>query len=458
MNRVIFTTPGARWSSRIAAIPPWGWLALQAAALWVHWRWAAARMADGSDDPLGVAALGVLAWAVWRLAPQLRGQPRPAWLAAALLLSAASTAAVFVAPPLVGALLAALALACGLRAFMPTGQPTLPLAGLAVLALPVVSSLQFYAGYPLRLATAQLSAWTLQLLGWSAQRAGASLVVDGRLVIVDAPCAGVQMVWMAYFCACAVALFTGIDDRRLLRRLPWTGAIVLLGNVLRNSVLVALEARGDVAAAAHQGVGLVVLAAVCTAVAALVVRAPGAALARPLRGGSAACGTDGWRALFVGVAISCALLPLAHTSPAPMSRAGSESPIEWEGRELRPLALTAVEQRFADRFPGRIARLTDGEQVLVWREVTAPTRMLHPATDCYRGLGYRIEQARLERDGEERLWRCFVAERDGMRLRVCERIVDARGQAYTDASSWFWAAQLGQSTGPWQAITLARPL
>ena len=75
-----------------------------------------------------------------------------------------------------------------------------------------------------------------------------------------------------------------------------------------------------------------------------------------------------------------------------------------------------------------------------------------------RGLGYRIEQARLERDGRQRLWRCFVAERDGTRLRVCERIVDAEGRAWTDASSWFWAAQLGQSSGPWQAVTTARPL
>jgi hypothetical protein len=28
-------------------------LAAFAAALWPHWRWAAARLADGSDDPLG---------------------------------------------------------------------------------------------------------------------------------------------------------------------------------------------------------------------------------------------------------------------------------------------------------------------------------------------------------------------------------------------------------------------
>ncbi|WP_372525322.1 hypothetical protein [Piscinibacter sp.] len=163
--------------------------------------------------------------------------------------------------------------------------------------------------------------------------------------------------------------------------------------------------------------------------------------------------------LFALALLVCALAPLLRTASATsVTTSALEWPTQWEGRALRPLALSAVEQRFAARFPGQIARLTDGEQVLVWREVNAPTRMLHPAADCYRGLGYRIAQAHLERDAQDRLWRCFVAERDGRRLRVCERIVDAQGQAWTDASSWFWAAQLGQSTGPWQAITTARAL
>lgn len=177
-------------------------------------------------------------------------------------------------------------------------------------------------------------------------------------------------------------------------------------------------------------------------------------------------GSAARKALF-GVLLSmCALLPLAVSSPSttearangPAGAASGEWPREWEGRALRPLALSAVEQRFAARFPGRIARLTDGQTVLVLREANAPTRMLHPAADCYRGLGYRIAQARLERDADARLSRCFVAERDGVRLRVCEHIVDADGAVFTDTSSWYWAAQLGRSRGPWQAVTTARPL
>lgn len=163
---------------------------------------------------------------------------------------------------------------------------------------------------------------------------------------------------------------------------------------------------------------------------------------------------------WVFILFCCALAPLAlsRSGATATHPGGTEWPSTWQGRALRPLALSEIEQRFAARFPGRIARLTDGEQVLVWREVQRPTRMLHPAADCYRGLGYRITQARLEHDEQQRLWRCFVAERDGQRLRVCERIVGSDGQAYTDTSSWFWAAQLGQSTGPWQAFTVARAM
>ena len=270
MNRMISTSPAGRWQARFDAVPPLAWLALQAAALWTHWRWAAARVADGSDDPLGVVALGALAWAVWRLAPDLRAAPRPGWLAAALALSVAATASVFLAPPLIGALLAVLALVAGLRAFMPSGRAMLPLAGLAVLALPLMSSLQFYAGYPLRVLTAQLSTWGLQLAGIAAQRSGSAMQVEGRLIVVDAPCSGVQMVWMAYFCACAVAALMDLSDRRFLRKLAWIGVLVLAGNVLRNSVLVLLEARGGASEWLHQGIGLSVLTLVCLAVSAMV--------------------------------------------------------------------------------------------------------------------------------------------------------------------------------------------
>lgn len=168
----------------------------------------------------------------------------------------------------------------------------------------------------------------------------------------------------------------------------------------------------------------------------------------------------------------------------PPQRAGGELPAQWQGAPLRPLALSDVEQRFARNFPGSLARFAieprhdgtaaaegggadgsidaGGWQVLVLRGVDKPTRMLHPAADCYQGLGYRIAAQQLELDRQRQLWRCFEATRgqagSGQRLRVCERIVDANGQGFTDTSAWYWSAAMGRSQGPWQAITVARPL
>jgi exosortase/archaeosortase family protein len=256
---------------RPSYLSPLGWLALQALALWPHGLWMARRVVDGSDDPLGLAALVVLGLVLWRAAPRLRIAPHTGWLVAAAALTAAANLALFVLPPLACGVAAALALAAALMAWLPSTRPRAPLAGLLLLALPLIASLQYYGGWPLRVLTAQLSAWGLQLAGIAAEPSGAAMTLGGQLVIVDAPCSGVQMLWMAYFCACAFAALSSQRDARFLRRLPFIGVLVLIGNVLRNSVLVVLEARPQgLDATAHEAIGLAALAAVCAAVVALM--------------------------------------------------------------------------------------------------------------------------------------------------------------------------------------------
>jgi exosortase/archaeosortase family protein len=243
---------------RPVSITAAGWLAIHAVALWPHGEWAARRVADGSDDPLGLAALAVLLLWLWHARASLRATPRLTWLGAAAVLTVAATAALFVAPPLAAALLAALAIGAHAVAWMPERSPRAALTGLTLLALPLIASLQFYAGYPLRVFTAQFSAWLLQAVGMAAERSGAAMTVNAQLVIVDAPCSGVQMAWLAYFAACSVALFTRRRDGAFLRRLPLVSLLVLAGNVLRNTTLVALEARPQsLAPWAHEAVGIV---------------------------------------------------------------------------------------------------------------------------------------------------------------------------------------------------------
>jgi hypothetical protein len=169
------------------------------------------------------------------------------------------------------------------------------------------------------------------------------------------------------------------------------------------------------------------------------------------------------RTFFVGALLVAGALPLAgqfvslraSEHAAPPERA---EPVEWpthfRDQPLTRLPLGALEERFAQRFPGAIARFTDGRRVLIVRQVTRPTRQLHPAEDCFRALGYRIDRPQPMADDRGERWTCFVAGRDGRRVRVCERIHDGGDGEWT--SAWFWAAQYGG--GPWWAITVATPL
>ncbi|MDR1462202.1 MAG: exosortase Q [Azoarcus sp.] len=253
----------AHWLDRIH---PAVWLALLGLAMWPHILWMARRMLDGSDDPLGIVALAALAFVGWRHRGSLRRAPRPAWFCAALALVALAGAAWGALPPLFASLLALLGFAAGMLSLLPRRVASAPVLGLAALSLPLMASLQFYAGYPLRLVAAELSRWLL-LAAHHVERDGVALRIDGQLVLVDAACSGVQLVWLGYFTACATALLTACGYTRFLRRLPAVGCLVLSGNVLRNTALVALQADGQAAATwLHEGIGLIALAAVCALV------------------------------------------------------------------------------------------------------------------------------------------------------------------------------------------------
>jgi exosortase/archaeosortase family protein len=256
-----------RWGIAIDRLPAGAWIALQALALLPAWAWMARRLADGADDPLGLLALAALATLAGLHRKALRASPALGWLAAATALTLAATLLRGALPPLLASLLAVLALAAALLAFLPRQVAATPVLLLAVLALPLLSSLQFYAGYPLRVVTATASQGLLAPF-FTVWREGSALLVDGRLVIVDAPCSGVQMAWLGYFTAGATALWAGLADRTVLARLPCVGLTVLAGNVLRNTLLVAAEGAGRPPPAwGHEALGLVVLCAVCAAVA-----------------------------------------------------------------------------------------------------------------------------------------------------------------------------------------------
>ena len=164
--------------------------------------------------------------------------------------------------------------------------------------------------------------------------------------------------------------------------------------------------------------------------------------------------------LYLTVCILAALLPLLPVQSKQAQGANphvafSGWPAQLEGQVLRPLPLTERELRFGEDFPGQIGRFTDGRREVIIRWVTEPTRKLHPASDCFEGLGFHVQPLPLHVAGDGSLWSSFIAAHGNERLRVRERIYTDSGESWTDASSWYWAAALDRSTGPWWAITVA---
>ena len=79
--------------------------------------------------------------------------------------------------------------------------------------------------------------------------------------------------------------------------------------------------------------------------------------------------------------------------------------------------------------------------------------------DLYRNIVETTSEGVWMIDADHRRWGVFEASRQGQRMVVRERIYEASGAgSWTDVSSWYWAAALKRSPGPWWSVTVAEAL
>ena len=164
--------------------------------------------------------------------------------------------------------------------------------------------------------------------------------------------------------------------------------------------------------------------------------------------------------LFIVCCAVAALAPLtlsALSVPVATTKADGFPgwPSGFGGKALTQLPMTPLEQRFGQQFPGQLGRFSDGEREIILRWVAEGSRKLHASSDCFKANGYTLTTQPIHVDGAER-WSVFLASRGATRFTVRERITDAAGRQWTDVSAWYWAVQLGQTTGPWWAVTIAQ--
>jgi len=440
-------------------------------AFWPLIGWYCRRMRDPGDEALGLLVLAVMLVIAWRQRDRRLFMPgvaltayRLPWLAIACVSTVfyAFTAAAL--PPLVRAGIAMTAVTSTISVCWLGRRFNAGLWLLALLSLPVMATIDFYAGYPLRVIVTQAASMILRGSGVAVVASGAILDWNGVSVAVDAPCSGIRMVWTGGCITLALACAYRMPLRRVMVLGGLGLVMIIAGNILRATALFYVEA-GMVSAPAwmHAGVGACAFALTSGGISGSALWLRAGHKERDTPEGADVNQTVSRTPLAGVVALVVLAIAwlLAVTAPSWARQPVRAEylfpgwPVTMEGRPIRAMALSADELKVAAEFPGKIGRFTDGAREVILRWVAVPTRQLHPAELCFKGWGYSVKPRSLLRTGNGDCWGSFLACRGSEALAVRTCVRDADGKSWPDVSSWFWSAASGRSRGPWLAITIA---
>lgn len=226
-------------------------------SFWPVWSWYVARLQDGADEPFGpVALILCLLILFFRYrATALAGELPPVPLIAILFLYLLTAG---ILPFLLKAILAATGIAYLLSRIFVQKNMQAGICMLLILSLPVIASLQFYGGYPIRLITSEAVAVLLRLSGTFAQAEGTVLKWAGELVAIDAPCAGIKMLWSGMLINAIFSAWWNYSWRLALVASLCSSFLIFLANVFRSYVLFYRETGLVSVPLSHEGVGILV--------------------------------------------------------------------------------------------------------------------------------------------------------------------------------------------------------
>jgi exosortase/archaeosortase family protein len=446
-----------------------------AIVLWSTLRWYWFRICDGTDELLTalalVTALLLVALAILRRLADLSSQePSQNWFLPALL-TIIYAILLPLAPNLVlGILMISIiwSVAKSSGALLQEKMPAI--FAMLLLALPLTSSFTFYCQWPLQVFIAQAAACILALYGLPLQVRGASIWFGGQPISIDAACSGLHFIWFSFYLGVLIAYLRGANWHRMIGTAVVSLGAALIANLARVLILCVLFIAGLTGLAnnwiIHQAIGALAFLLISF----LIVFSFGVKVKIPVSSVKSATPQielswlqplfDKWRFSQLSYSIICLISALyaaavTHGSCA-YPKVRETWPAQLEGRQLRPLVLSQQEKLFQERFPGSIAKFSDGRGEVIFRKIYIPTRQLHPIADCLRGVGFRIEQESLIVDKSGDCWNRVAARLREKNLNVEERITDSTGGSWPTISRWYWAAILGQTKGPWLAITRVR--
>lgn len=431
-----------RWLDRIPS-----WLPMTIAWLPVI-VWFVKRLDDGSDEPLGLLALATACVLAWRDRKTFSNSPATRITGALLIFSA--VASIGVLPPMIRAGITILGIGVWHGIHRRPG-----LLGLFVLSLPVVASLQFYIGWPMRLVATEGAVRLLELGGIVVSRHGVNIDLGGSRIGVDPACSGILMLWHGLAAAMALAAIHRVSWKTAIVGGGMAILLVLPANTVRAAWL-ALEESGRVqpSGISHGNIGLICF---------LIVLVPlwwwNSKHARPRESElwSSPAGNTEKIILLLTAAMTPWLMFRGHPpeNDTPLTPPPSTFSFNGVTNTLQALAPSPAEAAFSASFPGTLSSHSWGQDQVILRRVTKATRRLHPSHDCLRSAGFETTHSTTVRSSDGSEWSRFTATRGEERLIVHERIVSEQdGGTWTDVPMWYWSALAHPLNGPWRAETV----
>lgn len=456
-------------------------------------RWYIDRLNDGSDEPLGLLSLGLACSFILRERKRVHAEEQKVLKCARELSQKHLWWSVFflacyllslpVLPPLLRAVPALMTLACfsGLGGVRRLGDQrnarngSLGIIFLLVLSLPIIASLQFYLGYPLRLTTAECARFFLNILGQEVTRDGVQLFIKQSVVNVDPPCSGIRTLWNASVLASALAALYRLSALKTILLFALSTMLCLVANSLRATLLFFPESGlFSWPEWSHEGLGLLIYA-LCVW---LLLRSANFLNQKPARSckrrqrtpccAKRRVSLTPHRSL-LALALLCILYQLItpHIDLTKKREARVITPpslTHYRGQLLTPIPHSPLEESFQKNFPGQLASYSfqneRGSHQLIIRTVNQATRKLHPSSHCLRAMGFTLGRPVLIRDAYEEAWVEYPATKKGRNFLVRERVISlddsslSPAPSWTEVSAWYWSALQNPDGGPWRAETL----
>lgn len=131
--------------------------------------------------------------------------------------------------------------------------------GLFIISLPILPSLQFYLGYPLRVFTSTITIYLLKLNGLFVLQEGTCLKFGNQSICLDVPCSGIKMLWTGLFLCFAICSLYKLNFKQTFLLSVFSFIAIIIGNIIRATALFYTESKIFLLPEfSHEGIGMIV--------------------------------------------------------------------------------------------------------------------------------------------------------------------------------------------------------